>query len=196
MIYRSYADIASGHDMEQPLVRHSGMVFWLTGLSAAGKTSLANGVAGQLLTRGLPAAVLDGDIMRRGLCSDLGFSEKDRWENNRRCAEVARLMALTGGQICLCAFITPLESMRRAVRDIVTERHFREIYVDCDLQTCIRRDPKGNYAKALRGGMRGYTGIDAPFEAPLMPDFTVRTADEPLDASVNRLLAYVLAQTV
>ena len=170
------------------------MVFWLTGLSGAGKTSLAEAVAQRLRRRGLSATVLDGDIMRGGLCSDLGFSEKDREENIRRCAEVARLMALAGGQLCLCAFITPLESMRRIVRNIVPERHLREIFVDCDLQTCIRRDPKGNYAKALQGRMCGYTGIDAPFEAPPAPDLLLRTADESLAESVNRLLAYVLAQ--
>lgn len=172
----------------------TGMVFWMTGLSAAGKTSLAMGTAILLRDRGLPAIVLDGDIMRRGLCSDLGFSESDREENNRRCAEVAKLLAQTAGQICLCAFITPSESIRRIVRNIVPSKYLREIFVDCDLQTCIRRDPKGNYAKASQGCLSGYTGIDAHFEPPTMPDFIIHTADEPLNVSVDRLLTYVLVQ--
>lgn len=180
--------------MEQAPPQDTGMVFWMTGLSAAGKTSLAMAVAARLRNRGLPVIVLDGDIVRSGLCSDLGFSERDREENNRRCAEVAKLLAQTGGLICLCAFISPLESMRRMVRTIVTEKYLREVFVDCDLQTCIQRDPKGNYAKALQGCLQGYTGMDARFEPPVAPDFTLRTADEPLRASVDRLLAYVLGQ--
>jgi len=145
-----------------------GFVFWLTGLSGAGKTSLATAVTQSLRLRGIPTMILDGDVMRRGLCADLGFSLKDRQENNRPCAEVAKLLA-DSDHICLCAFITPLENMRQTVRGIVGNDYYREVFVDCDINTCIARDPKGNYRKAQQGHIKNYSGLDAAFEPPLCP---------------------------
>ena len=168
-----------------------GMVFWMTGLSAAGKSSIAQGSAQWLKERGYPVLIMDGDIMRRGLCKDLGFSAADRAENNRRCAEVAKLIALEASQICICAFISPLEDMRKTVRTIIGSA-LRLIFIDCDLETCIQRDPKGNYMKVQQGLLQGYTGITAPFEPPKAPDFTIHTAREPLSQSVQNFSNYIL----
>lgn len=182
--------------MATSLTDESGMVFWMTGLSGAGKTSLAERVALKLKERRLPAVILDGDIMRRGLCSDLGFSERDREENNRRCAEMAKILAKEARQICLCAFISPLESMRRTVRRIVGTEHLRLVFVNCDIEICMLRDPKGNYAKARQGLMPGYTGLAAPYEPPETPDITINTDSESLETCTKKLLTYILEQTI
>lgn len=165
-----------------------GAVFWLTGLSGAGKTTLATRCSEILTQEGIPVLVLDGDRMRSGLCADLGFGMRDRVENNRRCAEVAKIIAEK--QICLCSFISPTKALRATSRAIIGDG-YREIYIRCPLATCIRRDPKGNYAKALAGLLPGYTGIDAPYEEPEQPDLIVDTGQTSLDISVHTLLAFI-----
>jgi bifunctional enzyme CysN/CysC len=156
----------------------TGVTLWLTGLSGSGKSTIADAVATRLFDLGRPAYVLDGDNVRHGLNADLGFSPADRSENVRRIGEVAALLA-DAGLIVLVPVISPY----RADRDRARAAHataglrFVEVYVDTPLAVCEQRDPKGLYARARAGELRGMTGIDAPYEAPLSPDLVVRPGD-------------------
>lgn len=170
-----------------------GMVFWLTGLSGAGKSTLALACAAKLREQGRAVTILDGDIVRKGLCQDLGYSLEDRRENNRRCAEVAKILACSANQLCLCSFISPTKALRSATKTIIGAAYYREIYVKCQLSICIERDPKGNYARALAGKLPGYTGIDAPYEEPEDPDCIVDTGVLSLEESCKRTLAFMCA---
>lgn len=153
--------------------RHKGAVFWLTGISGAGKTTLAQAAETYLFTHGINVCVLDGDTLRAGLCNDLGFSEKDRTENVRRTAEVARILQDIG-HVVLVTLISPLRSDRELARRIIGDS-FKEVFVDADLELCEQRDPKGLYAAARSGKIAFFTGIDSPYEAPTSPDFHIRT---------------------
>lgn len=164
-------------------------IYWLTGLSGAGKTTLSLGVADLLRAQGHPCLVLDGDIMRAGLNSDLGFSPEDRRENLRRAGEVARLVAQQG-QVCLCAFITPYQATRNTLRQRLGPL-YREIFVSCPLESCVSRDPKGNYARARREGRTDYTGIGAPYETPDAPDVRVETNTSGIDDCVRTIVQFI-----
>jgi bifunctional enzyme CysN/CysC len=142
---------------------------WFTGLSASGKSTIANLLEKRLFAMGLHTYVLDGDNVRHGLNSDLGFSDADRIENIRRIAEVARLM-VDAGLITLVSFISPFRAERQFARERFGEDEFLEIFVDTSLEECERRDPKGLYRKARRGGVDNFTGISSPYEAPLKPE--------------------------
>lgn len=154
--------------------RHSGCVVWLTGLSASGKSTIAIELERDLFSQGKHAFVLDGDNMRHGLCSDLGFSPGDRKENIRRIGEVARLFA-EAGFVCITAFISPYRSDRDLARHIAPEGKFIEIYLNVPMEVCEQRDPKGLYAKARAGEIKDFTGISAPYEPPLDPELELRT---------------------
>jgi bifunctional enzyme CysN/CysC len=169
---------------------YRGAVLWMTGLSGSGKSTLAMALQRELFRRGLSAFVLDGDNIRSGLNRDLGFSPEDRTENLRRVAEVARLFA-DAGVIAISAFISPTEDSRRMARDIVGAA-FHEVHVDADLAVCEARDVKGLYAKARDGALADFTGISAPWEPPAHADLALDTGRESLDASLQRLLGYVL----
>lgn len=163
---------------------------WLTGLPAAGKTTLAGEIAGRLRTMGLAVRVLDGDDLRDGLNADLGFSDADREENVRRFAEVARLF-LDSGMVVLAAVISPFRSGRERAREIVGAHRFVEIFVDAPLEVCQQRDPKDLYARARDGRLAGLTGFDAPYEQPENPSIHLRTdkaTPEALAESVIRCL--------
>jgi bifunctional enzyme CysN/CysC len=144
-------------------------IVWFTGLSGAGKSTIANIVEQQLYAAGCHTTLLDGDNVRHGLCRDLGFTEADRVENIRRVGEVAKLM-VEGGLIVLCSFISPYRAERDMVRALVGEGEFIEVFVDTPIGDCIERDPKGLYAKAMAGTLRNFTGIDAPYEVPDAPE--------------------------
>lgn len=161
--------------------------FWITGLSGAGKSTLAHALHAALLQDGVPAVVLDGDELRRGLCADLGLSDADRHENIRRAGEVARLMA-GAGLVVICAFISPFGADRERVRRLFSAGAFAEVYLSATLATCAARDPKGLYAMARAGTLTGLTGWDAPYEAPVAPEFIFDTASMPPAAMVARLL--------
>lgn len=152
----------------------AGMVVWLTGLSAAGKTTVANALERELFNQGRQVYVLDGDKIRQGLCSDLNFSPENRKENIRRVGEVAKLFA-DAGIICITAFISPYRSDRNLVRAIMPPGGFLEVFVNAPLAVCEQRDPKGLYAKARAGIIKDFTGISAPYEPPLQPEVELRT---------------------
>jgi bifunctional enzyme CysN/CysC len=172
---------------------HRGGVFWLTGLSGAGKSTVAMAAECALHEAGAHVYVLDGDNIRHGLCADLGFSPEARAENVRRVGHVAALMA-DAGLIVLSAFISPYIADRERAR-AAAPQHFHEIYVSADLATCEGRDPKGLYKKARAGAIRGFTGIDAPYEPPPNPDLVVGTQHHDVDTCVEQLLAYIRAHT-
>ena len=152
-------------------------VLWLTGFSGAGKSTIANLVEQRLHAAGHHTMLLDGDNVRHGLCRDLGFTEADRVENIRRAGEVAKLMT-ESGLIVICSFISPYRAEREMVRNLFSTGEFIEIFVDTPIGECIRRDPKGLYAKAQAGKIKNFTGIDAPYEAPESPEIHLRTIDQ------------------
>ena len=148
---------------------HRGVVLWFTGLSGSGKSTVAGALEEALHQQGVSTYLLDGDNVRHGLCSDLGFSDEDRKENIRRVGEVASLMA-DAGLVVLTAFISPHRAERQMVRERVGQDRFIEVFVDTPLAVCEARDPKGLYKKARAGGLRNFTGIDAVYEAPESPE--------------------------
>ncbi len=168
--------------------QHQAQIFWITGLSASGKSTLAQALAATLRVHSTPVAVLDGDELRQGLCADLGLSEADRHENVRRAGEAARLM-LNAGLTVICALISPYRAGREQLRSRFPDGSFTEIYLSPPLQTCIDRDPKGLYKKALTGQIQGMTGLDAPYEAPQNPEFNFDTSQ----LSVQQIITTVLA---
>ncbi|MCU7830888.1 MAG: adenylyl-sulfate kinase [Candidatus Thiodiazotropha sp. (ex Myrtea sp. 'scaly one' KF741663)] len=166
------------------------LVIWFTGLSASGKSTIA-GALEQILTRqNYHTYLLDGDNVRHGLNNDLGFSHEDRQENIRRVGEVAKLMA-DAGLIALAAFISPFRDDRRLVREILPEGQFIEVFVDAPLTVCQERDPKGLYAKAVRGEIKQFTGIDSPYEIPEKPEVHIRAGEVSVAEAVNQLLSYL-----
>ena len=169
---------------------HGSFVVWLTGLSGAGKSTIANELEHYFYQQGQRAYVLDGDNMRFGLNSDLSFSEEDRRENIRRVAEVAKLM-VDAGVIVIAAFISPYRTDRQLARMRFEEGEFVEVHVKCALDTCIRRDPKGLYEKALAGTISNFTGIQAPYEEPTDPELKVDTDQVALPDSVQHIVDYL-----
>jgi adenylyl-sulfate kinase len=167
---------------------HAGCIVWLTGLSGSGKTTIATELERALFNRGKHAYVLDGDNMRHGLGSDLGFSPRDRKEHIRRAGEVAKLLA-DAGIICITAFISPYRSDRELARTIAPAGKFLEVYLNAPLDVCEQRDPKGLYAKARAGTIKDFTGISAPYEAPLKPEVELRTDQRSVDECISTILA-------
>ncbi|ENM3927221.1 adenylyl-sulfate kinase [Vibrio cholerae] len=162
-------------------------VLWFTGLSGAGKSTVAGALENRLAALGYHTYLLDGDNVRHGLCSDLGFSEQDRRENIRRIGELAKLMA-DAGLIVLTAFISPHRAERQMVRDLLPNGEFLEVYVNTSLDVCEARDPKGLYKKARAGEIRQFTGIDSTYEAPLNPDIDLPAGEKSVDELVAQCL--------
>ena len=187
-IYWSRGKVTS----EQRNVRNgqSGCVVWLTGLSASGKSTIATELERELFNLGRHVYILDGDNVRHGLCSDLGFSPQDRKENIRRVGEAAKLFA-DAGIICVTAFISPYRSDRELVRAIVEKGRFIEVYVNAPIEVCEARDPKGLYAKARAHQIKEFTGVSAPYEAPTAPDLELRTDQATVAESVARIVEYL-----
>jgi adenylylsulfate kinase len=166
---------------------HKSCVLWFTGLSGAGKSTLAHAVEEELHQRGCRTFVLDGDNVRHGLSSNLGFSDDDRRENIRRIGEAAKLM-MEAGVITMTAFISPFRADREAVRSLIPHGDFLEIYCRASLDVCEARDVKGLYKKARAGEIKNYTGIDSPYEEPIDPELIVDTGTISLDDSVKAVL--------
>lgn len=184
-----HAPSVTKQDREQ-IQGHRGFTIWFTGLSGSGKSTLASEVEKRLWERGVRAYVLDGDNIRHGLNQDLGFSPEDRTENIRRIGEVAKLFT-DAGVVSLTAFISPYRKDRDRARSIMAEGDFIEVYVECPLEVCEQRDPKGLYKRARAGEIKEFTGISAPYEPPLNPEIVINTAENDIDACVSQILSYL-----
>jgi adenylylsulfate kinase len=165
-------------------------LIWLTGLSGSGKSTLALRLEHYFFFKRFKVFILDGDNMRNGLCKDLGFSEEDRKENLRRVGEVSKLM-LDAGLTVICAFISPCGEDRMAIKRIVGEHRFIEVYVNCTMEICEKRDVKGLYAKARKGIIPNFTGVSAPYDPPVMPHVEVHTDEETIEESMYKIIKLV-----
>jgi adenylylsulfate kinase len=175
------------HDGRERLNGHRGGVIWLTGLSGAGKSTLAYALEKTLYAQGRRTLVLDGDNIRHGLCSDLGFSSTDRRENLRRVAEVAKL-TMEAGIVTLAAFISPMREDRKMIKEIIGEKQFLEIFVSCPVEICEVRDVKGLYRRARAGEIKEFTGVSAPYEVPVCADLVLNTGEATIDDCVLQVL--------
>jgi adenylylsulfate kinase len=175
------------------LLGQKGVTVWLTGLSGSGKSTIAVAAEEALVSRGRLAYVLDGDNIRHGLNKNLGFSPEDRTENIRRIGEVAKLFT-DAGLVVFTSFISPYRADRDLVRSIHDAGRFVEVHVAASVETCESRDVKGLYKKARAGEIKEFTGISAPYEAPASPELTIDTNGEPVEKSVERLVAYLEAK--
>lgn len=174
---------------------HRSAILWFTGLSGAGKSSIAHAVEERLYQHGCQTFVFDGDNVRHGLCSDLGFSEADRTENIRRIGEMAKLF-VEAGTIALTAFISPIRADRDRVRGLVGRDDFLEIYCRCSIEVCESRDVKGLYARARRGEIGNFTGISSPYEEPIEPELILDTHLSSLEAEADRVMELLLARKI
>jgi adenylylsulfate kinase len=170
-----------------------GVTVWLTGLSGSGKSTIAVAAEEALVSRGRLAYVLDGDNIRHGLNKNLGFSPEDRTENIRRIGEVAKLFT-DAGLVVFTSFISPYRADRDLVRSIHDAGRFVEVHIAASVETCESRDVKGLYQKARAGEIKEFTGISAPYEAPLSPELTIDTNGEPVEKSVDRLVTFLSAK--
>lgn len=174
---------------------HGSCVLWFTGLSGSGKSTIANAVSTELYRQSINEYVLDGDNVRHGLNKDLGFSDKDRNENIRRIGEVAKLF-VDSGKIVTTAFISPFQADRDQVRKLFEEGEFIEVFVDCPLEECEKRDPKQLYAKARRGEIKDFTGIDSPYEKPPQAEITIASGTQSVEEAVSTILQYLRNQKI
>lgn len=187
-IFQQHALITKADKQQQ--AGHKSVILWFTGLSGAGKSTLAHAVEKALFDIGCRTIVIDGDNVRHGLCSDLGFSNQDRQENVRRVGELSKLF-IEAGIITLTAFISPFQADRNRVRNLVNDDEFIEIYCNTHLQTCEQRDIKGLYAKARRGEIADFTGISSPYEPPVNPEIIVNTGSDSLEECVKTIIHYL-----
>ncbi len=178
----------SREDREE-LLKQKGAVLWFTGLSGSGKSTVASSLEKRLHDMGKLTYTLDGDNVRHGLNSDLGFSDEDRVENIRRIGEISKLF-VDAGVITIATFVSPFREDRQKVRDLLG-KDFVEIYIDCPIEVCEKRDPKGIYKKARAGEIKHFTGIDSPYESPINPEIVVSTHLNTLDECVDKLVAYL-----
>ncbi len=175
--------------------KHKSAVIWFTGLSGSGKSTLAHSLEEILFNKGCKTFVLDGDNVRHGLSSNLNYSNKDRKENIRRIGEVTRLM-MEAGLIVMTAFISPFREDRIAVRNLIPDGDFIEIYCKASLETCEARDLKGFYKRARAGEIKNYTGIDSPYEMPVNPELIIDTEKETLDESVSKIVSFLQKKAI
>lgn len=179
----------------QRLNGHKSCVLWFTGLSGSGKSTIANAVEEKLHELGVHTYLLDGDNVRHGLSKDLGFKKKDRVENIRRIGEVAKLF-VDGGVIVLSAFISPYRADRQQVRSILPDEEFIEIFVNCPLDVCEQRDPKGLYKKARSGEIKNFTGINDPYEEPMNPEVVINSNVESIENAVEKIIQYLINNNI
>lgn len=180
-----------GREEKEDLLGQRGLMVWFTGLSGSGKSTIAIALERALQDRGLLCRILDGDNIRTGINNNLGFSPEDRIENIRRIAEVGKLFVDTG-IITLAAFISPTNKLREMATSIIGKDDFLEVYISTPLEMCEQRDVKGLYAKARKGVIKEFTGISAPFEAPINPDLALDTSTLSVEQSVQQLLELIL----
>jgi len=185
-----HQDFAISEEQRAQLKGHKSLMIWFTGLSGSGKSTVANALEQYLVGKKIHTFTLDGDNIRLGINADLGFSTEDRTENLRRIGHVGKLM-VDAGLVCLAAFVSPLNQDRAALKEIIGKERFIEIFVDTPIEVCEERDVKGLYAKARRGEIKDFTGVNAPFEAPEHPDLVIDTSIEELAASVERIYTFI-----
>jgi len=178
---------------KEQLLNQRSKVIWFTGLSGAGKTTIAKGLEKNLHNKGYLTQVLDGDNIRTGINNNLGFSEADRMENIRRISEVSKLL-MNSGIITLNSFISPTREIRHLAMDIIGRENFIEVFVDAPIAICEQRDTKGLYKKAREGKIKNFTGIDSPFEVPLNADLVVNTAELSIDEANRKVLMFILPE--
>ena len=178
-------------EKKEGLLKQNGVVLWMTGLSGSGKSTLARALEFALHDLGYKTMLLDGDNLRTGVNSNLGFSEEDRMENVRRSAEVSKLFA-SSGLVTICSLISPTEEIRAIARDIIGEEDFKQVHIDCPFEVCAERDVKGLYKKALAGEIKNFTGLDSPFDIPKDPFVRIPTHEQSLEDSLKQLLEAVL----
>ena len=176
---------------KESLLHQRGIMIWMTGLSGSGKSTVAIGVERELHKRGILCRILDGDNIRTGINSNLGFSEEDRRENIRRIAEIGKLFVDTG-IVTIACFVSPTNDLRQMAREIIGEEDFREVYIATPLEECERRDVKGLYARARRGEVKDFTGISAPFEPPAAPDLNLDTSRMTLEEEVKAVVGLIV----
>lgn len=193
--YIKWQDQAVNRQAFEQRNQHRSVALWFTGLSGAGKSTVANAVAMALFDRNYQTYVLDGDNVRHGLCKDLGFSAEDRTENLRRVGEVAKLF-VDAGSIVLSAFISPFALDRASVRALFDADDFVEIYCSANLAVCETRDVKGLYAKARAGVIKEFTGISSPYEPPLHPELLLDTGNSTVSQCVDQVLVYLKSRLV
>ncbi len=191
-IYPVFDKILKRTDKEK-LLKQRSKVIWMTGLSGSGKTTIAKYLDEALYHKGYVAQILDGDNIRSGINSNLTFSDEDRKENIRRIAEVSKLF-MNCGIIIINSFISPTEEIRKVALDIIGKENFVEVFINAPIEVCEQRDTKGLYAKARKGEIKNFTGIDSPFELPQHADITVRTDQQTIEESVKILLEHLLPQ--
>jgi adenylylsulfate kinase len=190
-----YHEHRVARELKEKRNQHKSRVLWFTGLSGSGKSTVANATEKVLHDMGFQTYILDGDNVRMGLNKDLGFSPEDRTENIRRITEVAKLFA-DSGSIVLTAFISPYREDRDKAREIISTEDFIEVFVSADLSVCESRDPKGLYKKARAGEIKGFTGIDAPYEAPLNPELIVETDKNDIEACSQIVVDYLVEEEI
>ena len=174
----------------QKLLNQNSLLLWFTGLSGSGKSTIANALENKLHQEGIKTYALDGDNIRKGINNDLTFSPEDRKENIRRIAEVANLM-VDAGVVVLAAFVSPYKKDRENIARIVGNDNFVEIFVNTSISECKNRDVKGLYKKAEQGEIKNMTGVSAPYEVPDNPDIEIRTEEEPIEESVQRIVDFI-----
>lgn len=184
-------DTLLSRESKEKLLNQTAKVIWFTGLSGSGKSTIAKGLENELYLLGHVTMVLDGDNVRTGINNNLGFSEADRKENIRRIAEVAKLL-MESGVIAICCFVSPTEELRELARGIIGKGNFLEVFVNTSIEECETRDVKGLYAKARKGEIKDFTGINAPFEIPAHPDLTVTTNGRTIYESVRAVADFLL----
>ena len=165
---------------------HKPLAIWFTGLSGAGKSTIADALEQKLLSERIHTYILDGDNMRNGICSDLNFSDEDRKENIRRAGEIAKLF-VDAGTVVITSFISPFEEDRATAKQTIGADYFLEVYVNTSLEICEERDPKGLYKKVRAGGIPNFTGISSPYEAPTQADIEIRTERESVLEAVEKI---------
>lgn len=189
-IFSVFDEFLQREDKEHQL-NQSSKVVWMTGLSGSGKTTIAIGLERKLHENGILTQILDGDNIRTGINKNLGFSEEDRTENIRRIAEVSKLF-LNCGLVTINCFVSPTISIRNQAKEIIGEKDFVEVFINTPIEICEQRDPKGLYKKARAGEIKDFTGISAPFEAPLAPTIEIKTEGKTIKECVNELYSYIL----
>jgi adenylylsulfate kinase len=191
-IHPTFHHLLQRNDKEQ-LLQQKALCIWMTGLSGSGKSTIAQGLEKKLHEKGILTKILDGDNVRTGINNNLGFSEVDRTENIRRIAEVNKLF-LDAGIVTINSFVSPTKDIRDLAKNIIGEQDFYEVYINASFEECAKRDVKGLYEKALKGEIKNFTGLDAPFETPADATLEIKTAEQSIEESIETIYAFFISK--